>query len=101
MTKSKNGNAHPSINRVVYEDTATKQQKIENEVPTTTSTIQRQENIQPEVEVTIKPETISNSIPRYRVEYVSTAIEVGIDGSSAVDDIRGPEERKTTSRCIP
>ena len=83
------------------------QQKIENEVPTTTttSTIQRQENIQPEVEVTIKPPNNIEFNPPISSENVSTAIEVGIDGSSAVDDIRGPEEkekkRTTTSRCIP
>lgn len=69
-------------------------QKIENEVPTTTSTIQRQENIQPEVEVTIKPPNNIEFNPPISAENVSTAIEVGIDGSSAVDDIRGPEEEK-------
>lgn len=70
------------------------QQKIENEVPTTTSTIQRQENIQPEVEVTIKPPNNIEFNPPISAENVSTAIEVGIDGSSAVDDIRGPEEKE-------
>jgi hypothetical protein len=70
------------------------QQKIENEVPTTTSTIQRQENIQPEVEVTIKPPNNIEFNPPISAENVSTAIEVGIDGSSAFDDIRGPEEEK-------
>ncbi|MGA8911815.1 MAG: hypothetical protein WB443_03045 [Nitrososphaeraceae archaeon] len=70
------------------------QQKIENEVPTTTSTIQRQENIQPEVEVTIKPPNNIEFNPPISSENVSTAIEVGIDGSSAVDDIRGPEEKE-------
>jgi len=70
-------------------------QEIENEVPTTTSTIQRQENIQPEVEVTIKPPNNIEFNPPISAENVSTAIEVGIDGSSsAVDDIRGPEEEK-------
>jgi hypothetical protein len=70
------------------------QQKIENEVPTTTSTIQRQENIQPEVEVTIKPPNNIEFNPPISAENVSTAIEVGIDGSSAVDDIRGQEEKE-------
>jgi hypothetical protein len=70
------------------------QQKIENEVPTTTSTIQRQENIQPEVEVTIKPPNNIEFNPPISAESVSTAIEVGIDGSNAVDDIRGPEEKE-------
>jgi hypothetical protein len=69
-------------------------QEIENEVPTTTSTIQRQENIQPEVEVTIKPPNNIEFNPPISAENVSTAIEVGIDGSSAVDDIRGPEEKE-------
>jgi hypothetical protein len=71
-------------------------QKIENEVPTTTttSTIQRQENIQPDVEVTIKPPNNIKFNPPISAENVSTAIEVGIDGSSAVDDIRGPEEEE-------
>jgi hypothetical protein len=69
-------------------------QKIENEVPTTTSTIQRQENIQPEVEVTIKPPNNIEFNPPISAENVSTAIEAGIDGSSAVDDIRGPEEEE-------
>jgi hypothetical protein len=70
------------------------QQKIENEVPTTTSTIQRQENIQPEVEVTIKPPNNIEFNPPISAESVSTVIEVGIDGSNAVDDIRGPEEKE-------
>jgi hypothetical protein len=70
-------------------------QEIENEVPTTTSTIQRQENIQPEVEVTIKPPNNIEFNPPISAENVSTAIEVGIDGSSsAIDDIRGPEEKE-------
>ena len=69
-------------------------QKIENGVPTTTSTIQRQENIQPDVEVTIKPPNNIKFNPPISAENVSTAIEVGIDGSSAVDDIRGPEEEE-------
>ena len=70
------------------------QQKIENEVPTTTSTIQRQENIQPEVEVTIKPPNNIELNPPISAENVSTAIEEGISGSSAVDDIRGSKEQQ-------
>jgi len=69
-------------------------QIIENEVPTTTSTIQRQENIQPDVEITIKPPNNIKFNPPISAENVSTAIEVGIDGSSADDDIIGPEEEK-------
>ncbi|MGB8032925.1 MAG: hypothetical protein WCF03_03785, partial [Nitrososphaeraceae archaeon] len=68
--------------------------KIENEVPTTTSTIQRQENIQPEVEVTIKPPNNIELNPPISAENVSTAIEEGISGSSAVDDIRGSKEQQ-------
>jgi hypothetical protein len=64
-------------------------QKIENEVPTTTSTIQR-----PEVEVTIKPQNNIEFNPPISAENVSTAIEVGIDGSSAIDDIRGSKEQQ-------
>lgn len=72
------------------------QQKIENEVPPppTSSTIQKQENIQPEVEVTIKPPNNIEFNPRISAENVSTEIEAGIDGSSAVEDIRVSKEQQ-------
>jgi hypothetical protein len=72
------------------------QQKIENEVPPppTSSTIQKQENIQPEVEVTIKPPNNIEFNPPISAENVSTAIEAGIDGSSAVEDIRVSKEQQ-------
>ncbi|MGA9172136.1 MAG: hypothetical protein WBZ20_18515, partial [Nitrososphaeraceae archaeon] len=71
------------------------QQKIENELTSSpSSTIQRQENIQPEVEVTIKPPNNIELNPPISAENVSTAIEEGISGSSAVDDIRGSKEQQ-------
>ena len=79
------------------------QQKIENELTSSpSSTIQRQENIQPEVEVTIKPQNNIELNPPISAENVSTAIEEGISGSSAVDDIRGSKEQQdsTTTTVI-
>jgi hypothetical protein len=58
------------------------QQKIEDEVPTTRSTIQRQEDIQPEVEVTIKPPNNIEFNPPVSAKNLSTAIEEGISGTN-------------------
>ncbi|HET7284425.1 MAG TPA: hypothetical protein VFI70_07035 [Nitrososphaeraceae archaeon] len=73
-------------------------QEIENEVPTTTSTIQRQENIQPEVEVTIKPPNNIEFNPPISAENISTAMETGLSGSSAVDDISESKQQEESQR---
>jgi hypothetical protein len=64
------------------------QQKIENEL-TSSSTKQR-----PEVEVTIKPPDNIKFNPPISAENISTAMETGLSGSSAVDDINGSKEQE-------
>jgi hypothetical protein len=70
------------------------QQKIENElIPSSSSTKQR-----PEVEVTIKPPDNIEFNPPIPAENISTAMETGLSGSSAVDDIKGSKEQEERQR---
>jgi hypothetical protein len=70
------------------------QQKIENElIPSSSSTKQR-----PEVEVTIKPPDNIEFNPHIPAENISTAMETGLSGSSAVDDIKGSKEQEERQR---
>jgi hypothetical protein len=69
------------------------QQKIENELIPSSSTKQR-----PEVEVTIKPPDNIEFNPPISAENISTAMETGLSGSSAVDDIKGSKEQEERQR---
>jgi len=69
------------------------QQKIENELTPSSSTKQR-----PEVEITIKPPDNIEFNPPISAENISTAMETGLSGSSAVDDIKGSKEQEESQR---
>jgi hypothetical protein len=69
------------------------QQKIENELIPSSSTKQRLE-----VEVTIKPPDNIEFNPPISAENISTAMETGLSGSSAVDDIKGSKEQEERQR---
>ena len=69
------------------------QQKIENELTPSSSTKHR-----PEVEITIKPPDNIEFNPPISAENISTAMETGLSGSSAVDDIKGSKEQEESQR---
>ena len=69
------------------------QQKIDNELTSSSSTIQR-----PEVEVIVKPPTNIEFSPPISAENISTLIETGLSGSSAVDDISESKEQRERER---
>ena len=69
------------------------QQKIDNELTSSSSTIQR-----PEVEVIVKPPNNIEFSPPISAENISTLIETGLSGSSAVDDISESKEQRERER---
>jgi hypothetical protein len=70
------------------------QQKIDNELTSSSSsTIQK-----PEVEVVVKPPNNIEFNPPISAENISTLIETGLSGSSAVDDISESKQQEESQR---
>ncbi|HET7391511.1 MAG TPA: hypothetical protein VFJ51_11850, partial [Nitrososphaeraceae archaeon] len=95
-TQGKNNRpASPPQSLLTTKTLAEQSEKTNELTPSSSTTIQR-----PEVEVTIKPPNNIEFNPPISAENISTLIETGLSGSSAVDDISRSKEQAERQQLL-